>query len=569
MVKLRIMKKDRNTVAFSLFASAVFCAHIVCAEDLTIAAGETVAISGAKTYGTITCDGNLTIADDSVITCETFILGTELGKRGVAEIGNRVSMSITGDDYKDFVIGTDGGAAKFTIGTNSVVQYKKYFCIRHFSSDFVAKLDVDPSLIDDSNQVLIHLKDNASISCSLQDSVVYFSGIEKLKTSSARYVGNVVQLDDGAVINASCFALRGCPHSKVLFNGGGLKQGAWNNFRTSAFLANAHWQDVVASKAKCYFTGTNGNDIVLFKDSWSMCLFASPYGGGSFVCDGDGDVIIKGGRQNAWINGTLWCDFVYHDNFIENLINFNNKKVRFEGIVRLKTTTKNMSIATNKSRFKSLMSKFAELHIGPKVAFDLYGFNLKAGVLNAEGQIFSSKDPEQPEVVFGGADGDCYLGDPGTNTVFRKIGTGALVLSNVTDVAVLSVTTGAVTFAANPAQPVKFGSLMLGENVSFMIGEGRALNIGNLSLDMTSSVSSDVFHPLPEGRLELFNADIVKYPVLLPFTADSVLEKKNLADWTLYIDGELKGAVGSPDPAIGFYSRHLMLGRFGTRIIVR
>jgi hypothetical protein len=171
--------------------------------------------------------------------------------------------------------------------------------------------------------------------------------------------------------------------------------------------------------------------------------------------------------------------------------------------------------------------------------------------------------------VFGGGNGDCYLGDPGTNTVFRKIGTGALVLSNATDVAALNVTTGAVTFASNPAQPVTFGSLTLGENVSLLLGEGRTLNVGNLSMDMTSSVDVDVFHPAREGRLELFNADMLKYPALLPFAADMVPEKKNLAGWTLYIDGALKGDAGNADPVIGFYNKRLTLGRFGIKIVVR
>lgn len=552
--------------------AALTCSSVV-AADYMVGTGEARSLSGVQTYDAIVCDGSLTIADDSVVTCSKLVIGSESGKSGRVEIGNNVSLTVTGNGGNDFVIGYDSASAHLSVGTNSVINCGQVLCLRRFTSSGASSISADSSLIDPTSEVSIHLKDNAKIVGSGTDPVMYFSGGSKLTSSvPAKFVGNIVRLDNGARLNFCCFSIGGRPHTRVLFNGGQLRQGVWNNSRGSALSTSIQWSDKVTD-AKMYMTGTNGNNVVIYKDQWSTYLFSSLSGGGHFVFDGDGDVMFKSGRANAWKNGALWCSFVRTTDFIEDLVDFGGKAVRFQGDVTLKMTDTTMANAssTSRGRLQSFFSKFAELSTGPNVSIDLYGFNLSATCLNAEGPIFSSTDPGTPELVFGGAGTGNRIGNPGTNVVFRKVGTGSLVVSNALDVAELNVTTGSVSFASTEADSsiATFGRLALGENVSLVQAAGREIAVRELSLDASSTASVSVFRPAADGRLDVLNADFGGFPVLLPFEVEGTRQKDNLKTWTLYIDGVMKGGVGAADPKIWISQGHLSLGAFGTMMIFR
>ncbi|MBR4652164.1 MAG: hypothetical protein IKO72_02280 [Kiritimatiellae bacterium] len=565
--------------AFLAFA-AMMMASMALAEDFIVEVGESKRIEGEKTYGRIFCNGELEIADEALVTCTTFVMASGIVQNVKVSIGNDAQLVVNGasgkTDYKECAIGMNGGAGSLILGTNAVLR-----CTQNMGMQILE--DPDRSNFTAENpfpataKMFMHLKKGASVTSSTgsTDSIFNFDRNSLLYSGCARFIGNTVLLDEDSYMNFASVSHVGRPDTRILFNGGSIRQGLWNS-GAGASVRNTvpHWNSTAGSIF--YLTATNGNPVVIDKRSWSNGVFNTPNGGASIYIEGDGDFIVKGSGN--------WCpqgspgiisSLIVSYNVGDNSIKFNNTgAIRIEGSYRFWLVGGLIGSGTYKAPglrdgliANNLFKGNHDLYVGPGITLDICGNTLKAKKAVIDGVIYSSTNTEHLGKLYVGLDGsDCKVHDIGTNVVCIKYGTGSLVMSNATDMAGLTVTTGAVTFAENASGPVHIRSLEMGKNTSFALGGDRPFTVDSLTLDSSATVAVDNFAPAANGSLDLLSFTPTTGLALLPFTAQSTTTPPNLSSWSLYYAGVLQGAVGAAVPEIRMYKQHLTLGTPGTML---
>ena len=309
------------------------------------------------------------------------------------------------------------------------------------------------------------------------------------------------------------------------------------------------------------------------KGNWGAAIFAVGAGSlGSIKTEGSGNFVLHSGQssKNAWINGSLWTAFVNSKDMPAGLLAFGHSgAIRFEGTMWLWLISVDRSQMTRDNFIADgLFNGSRNLEIGPGVHLDVFGNRLNAKKLTTAGDVFSTSTANMGMLKFGADGSNSELYDIGTNVVCVKCGTGSHSMSNATDMAGLSVTTGAVTFVANASGPVHIRSLSMGANTSFALGGNRPFSVDDLTLDASASVAVDRFAPPAGGSLNLLSFTPQSFPAMLPFTAQATQTRTNLGSWSLYYAGVLQGAVGTADPPICIYNHHLCLGIPGMTLSV-
>ncbi len=425
-------------------------------------------------------------------------------------------------------------------------------------------------------KIFIHLMDGASMDGQVMESVLAFGdGTTFAYGSYGRYEGITVRLDADANLNYCSFQQRKRPDCRILFNGGYLRQGYWNRDNTATLFSAIEWWDTNVG-ARWYLTGTNGNDIVIKRDSYANAVFHLSSGGSKFTLDGDGGFVIRGsaGRNNV-------CG-------VSRLVNEDYSPTRtdwivmkFPGRIALEDRIWVMLAAFGKSAVEpgAPRSDFfpdgSTLVVGPNAGIDLYGADITNATIVAEGAIVNGS-ANVSSLVTGGGNVDCRLESLGTNIVVRKSGTGCLTLgTNCVDVASVEIAAGSLAIDGKDADnsAARIRELTLGAGVvctTTVHAVGRTVALERLTMDATASVALDTFAPCAGGALDLINYDSSSQtPVTLPFKAARIVGRTNLKGWTLAFDGEVQGAVGAAEPAVSWHAGNLTLGRWGLLWILR
>lgn len=546
------------------------------AADLTIGVGESETLSGVQAFDRIFCNGSLTIAEGAKISCTSFCMASGVVENVSVTLQNDATLSMPVDGGR-CVIGCDGGAGRLTLGTNALFKTAKRVSVQLTTAEgdaFFTKENPFP----ESARIFIHLMDGASMDGQVMESVLAFGDGTTLSYGSyGKFEGITVRLDKDANLNYCSFQQRKSPDCRILFNGGYLRQGYWNSENTATLFSNIGWWASDNPGARWYLTGTNQNDIVIQRDSYANAVFHLSTGGSKFTLDGDGGFVIRGtaGRNDV-------CG-------VSRLVNEAYSPTRkdwivmtFPGRIALEGNIWVMLAAWGEGAFKpgAPRSDFfpdgSTLVIGPNAGIDLHGADITNATIMAAGAIVNG-GTNISTIVTGGGNIDCRLESLGTNIVVRKSGTGCLTLgTNLVDVAAVAVSAGSIAIdgkdEGNPAACIR--ELTLGAGTSCATTEsarGRRIAVQRLNMDAATNAEIDTFAPVAGGSLSLMNYEggLDRTPVRLPFKVRKHSNGKDFKSWSLYVNGELRGAVGSANPAIGIYDGWLTLGSFGTRIVFR
>ena len=568
--------------SFARRGIAVMLAALACvwaqADDFIVNVGETGRIEGTKTYGRILCNGELEIADDAVVTCTSFVMASGIVQNVKVEIGNNATVTVNGATGSttsyECAIGMDGGSGTLTLGTNATLHCTQGASMQTISSYAAAAFTAEDPF-PSTAKMMLHIKKGAAFTGEKADSQFIFDGGSRLNYSRcARFLGNTIRLDEDAYMDFCSYMQYGRPDSRILFNGGRLKQSIWNNTKTSTILHNTpNWLKV--ESASLYLTSTNGNDIVVERGSWASAVFGVGAGSsGTIATEGDGDFVLcsKGTSPNAWVNGSYWTMFIGSNDMPAGMMSFKHRgAIRFEGtawiwLIGGKVSSVMAPMTRNNFIADRLFNGSHDLKVGPNVRLDLFGNTVKAKKLEASSaNVMSTCTTNNATLIFGLGNADCRLEAVGTNVVCVKCGTGGLVMSNATDLAELNVTTGGVSFASLPGGPaVGIDMLALGKNTSFTLSDGRTLAVSNLVMDSSASASVASFAPAAAGSLNLTSFTRTPGLQLLPFAVQEMMvDAANLSTWSLYFDGAIQGTVGVADPKIRRYKGCLALGTPG------
>ena len=577
------MKRQCRMTGVMVFALAAMASLGTVADDFIVNVGETGRIEGTKSYGRILCNGELEIADDAVVTCTAFVVASGVVQNVKVEIGSNATVTVNGANGSttsyECAIGMDGGSGTLTLGTNATLHCTQAASMQTISS-YAAAAFTSSTPFPSTAKMFLHLKKGAAFTGEKSDSQFTFDGGNRLSYSGcARFLGNTIRLDEDAYMDFCSYMQYGRPDSRILFNGGRLKQGIWNNTKTSTILHNTpNWLNV--SSASLYLTSTNGNDIVIERGSWASAVFGVGAGSsGTIATEGDGDFVLcsKGTSANAWVNGSLWTMFIGSNDMPWNLMRFNHSgAVRFEGtawIWLIGGKVSNAWTPMTRDNFiaNNLFNGSHDLKVGPNVRLDLFGNTVKAKTLeSSSANVMSTCTTNTATLLFGLGNADCRLEDVGTNVVCVKCGTGGLVMSNATNLAELNVTTGRVSFASLQGGPaVKIDKLKLGKDTSFALGDGRTLAVKDLVMDSSAAASVATLSPANGGSLNLTSFTRTPGLQLLPFAVQSLSVSANLKTWSLYFDGAIQGAVGAADPVIRRHGGYLALGTAGFLMMFR
>lgn len=546
------------------------------AADLTIGVGESETLSGVQAFDRIFCNGSLTIAEGAEISCTSFCMASGVVENVSVTLQNDATLSMPVDGGR-CVIGCDGGAGRLTLGTNALFKTAKRVSVQLTTAEgnaFFTKENPFP----ETARIFIHLMDGASMDGQVMESVLAFGDGTTLSYGSyGKFEGITVWLDKDANLNYCSFQQRKSPDCRILFNGGYLRQGYWNSENTATLFSNIGWWASDNPGARWYLTGTNQNDIVIQRDSYANAVFHLSTGGSKFTLDGDGGFVIRGtaGRNDV-------CG-------VSRLVNEAYSPTRkdwivmtFPGRIALEGNIWVMLAAWGEGAFKpgAPRSDFfpdgSTLVIGPDAGIDLHGADITNATIVAEGAIVNG-GTNVSTLVTGGGNVDCRLESLGTNIVVRKSGTGCLTLgTNLVDVAAVAVSAGSIAIdgkdEGNPAACIR--ELTLGAGTFCATTEsarGRRIAVQRLDMDAAANAEIDTFAPVAGGSLSLMNYEggLDRTPVRLPFKVRKHSNGKDFKSWSLYVNGELRGAVGSANPAIGIYDGWLTLGSFGTRIVFR
>ena len=572
------MKRKRTITTAIVFALAALAATGAVADDFIVNVGETGRIEGTKTYGRILCNGELTIDDDAIVTCTSFVMASGVVQNVKVAIGNNATVTVNGANGSttgyECAIGMDGGSGMLTLGTNATFYCTMAAAMQTLSSYGAASFTAE-NPFPSTAKMFMHLKKGAKFAAknSITDAQFAFSTGYRLDyTGCARFVGNTIQLDEDATMDFCAYLQYSRPDSRIVFNGGKIAQNCWNNSKTATLVNNVGWSHKAAG-ARMYLTATNGNPIVVDKSKWSSAVFATTASGGGFTLEGDGDFVLRcSGAQSQWVNGS-WTRFIDVREMNKDYMNFNHTgAIRFEGSAYLWLVGRSTAIGTYPDFIeKKLFKGTRDLYIGPNIRMDLFGNTVKAKKLEASsGNLFSTCTTNNATLCFGLGNADSKLENIGTNVVCVKCGTGSLVMSNATNLAGLNVTTGSVSFASLPGGPtVGIDKLTLGKDTSFTLGDGRTLAVKDVVLDSSASASVSSLAPAAGGSLNLTSFTRTPGMQLLPFAVESLSGAMNLKTWSLYFNDVLQGTVGAADPEIHRYRGHLALGTPGFFMTVR
>mgnify|MGYP004452364937 FL=1 len=562
------------------------------AADLTIGVGESETLSGVQAFDRIFCNGSLTIAEGAEISCTSFCMASGVVENVSVTLQNGSTLSMP-PETGGCLIGCDGGAGVLTLGTNAIFKTTKRVSVQLTTKDGDAFF-TEENPFPETARIFIHLMDGASMVGPTMDSVIAFGDWGKVLSygSYGRFEGITVLLDKDAYLDYSSFQHRSRPNCRILFNGGYLRQGQWNTSRTATLFSNIGWYESTIAGARFYLTGTNRNDIVIQRDSYANAVFHLSSGGGKFTLDGDGGFVIRGtygrhpdgsvtklvnedtGPTKDWIDmkfpgrisigGRIWvqlCAYSY--------------KYKDE-------SGNEKTVKPGKPR-SDFFPEGSTLEIGPNAVLDLQAADItnvtvvcQGSIVNAAVESIANGGNVISTVLIGG-ESDARIESLGTNIVVRKSGTGCLTLgTNLVDVAGVAALEGALAIdgrdEGNPAACIR--ELTLGAGVACATTEsakGRRIAVQRLEMESTANAEIDTFAPVAEGAFSLMNYEggLDKTPVRLPFKVGKTADRKNFKSWSLYVNGELRGAVGSANPAIGIYDGWLTLGNFGTRIVFK
>lgn len=547
------------------------------AVDLTIGVGESETLSGVQAFDRIFCNGSLTIAEDAEISCTSFCMASGVVENVSVTLLNGSTLSMPAGGAGQCLIGCDGGAGTLTLGTNALFKTAKRVSVQYTTPQgnaFFSSENPFPT----TAKISIHLMDGASIDGQYMESVLAFGdGMTLSYGPYGRFEGITVRLDKDANLNYCSFQQRKSPDCRILFNGGYLRQGYWNSDNTATLFSNVGWWSSDNPGARWYLTGTNRNDIVIQRDSYANSVFHLSSGGSKFTLDGDGGFVIRGtaGRNNV-------CG-------VSRLVNEDSSPTRadwivmkFPGRIALEGNIWVMLAAWGNGAFEpgAPRSDFfpdgSTLVIGPNAGIELYGADITNATIMAEGAIVNGS-ANVSTIVTGGGDADGRIESLGTNIIVRKSGTGCMTLgTNIVDVAAVAVSAGSIAIdgkdEGNPDACIR--ELTLGAGTSCVTTEsakGRRIAVQRLDMDAAASAEIDTFAPVADGVLNLMNyeGDLRRTPVQLPLKVRKTADRKNFKSWSLYVNGELRGAEGSANPAVGIYDGWLTLGNFGTKIVFR
>lgn len=417
--------------------------------------------------------------------------------------------------------------------------------------------------------------ENASIDGQISESTFVFGiGTPTLDYGSyGRFEGITVQLDKDANLNYCSFRQHSRPNCRILFNGGYLRQGYYNSACSATLVSNVGWWSYNISGARWYLTGTNGNDIVIQRDSYANAVFHLSSGGSFFTLDGDGGLVIRGtgGRHNKYV--TSLVDEPYAPTADWIAMKFTGR-IAIDGGNYLSLASFSTSTAgTPRSDF---FPNGSTLVVGQDAVLDMHGANVVVLNVTAEGSIVNG-GTNVSEIVTGDGNADGRLESLGTNIVVRKSGTGCLTLgTNLVDVAAVEVVGGSIAIDGKDADGSEscIRELTLGAGTSCATTEsakGRRIAVQRLNLDAAANAEIDTFAPVADGALNLMNHEdgLDRTPLRLPFKVRRHSDGKSFNSWSLYVNGELRGTVGSANPAIGIYDGWLTLGNFGTKVVLR
>ncbi len=436
--------------------------------------------------------------------------------------------------------------------------------------------------------------DGASMVGSYTDSVLAFGDWGKVLTygSYGKFEGITVQLDKDAYLDYASFQHRSRPNCRILFNGGYLRQGSWNSACTATLFANIGWYETTTAGAMFYLTGTNRNDIVIQRDSYANAVFHLSSGGGFFTLDGDGGFVIRGtdgrhfdgsvtrlvyeaqGPTKDWIRMTFPGRISIEGKIMVQMC---------AGFYEYKDEEGNKKTEKPGKPRSDFFPEGSTLEIGPNAIVDLRGADITNVTIVCRGSIVNSavegiaNGGNAISTVLIAGESDTRIESLGTNIVVRKSGPGCLALgTNLVDIAAVAVSEGSIAIDGKDegGSESLIRELTLGAGTSCATTEsakGRRIAVQRLNLDAAANAEIDTFAPVAEGALNLMNCDggLDRTPMRLPFKVRRHSGGKDFNSWSLYVNGELRGAVGSANPAIGIYDGWLTLGNFGTKIVLR
>ena len=526
--------------------SAMMFAGMAVAEDVIVNAGETRTLSGEQEYGSIFVNGTLTIEEDANITAGSFIMASGAVENVSFTLGRNATLKVTGAEQRQCAVGMGEGYGTAVLEEGAQFLPAKQMCV-----GVLTATNIIPA-----GMITIHLKPQATIKSSATDSrFLFFAGQSKGTSLKPKSVLAAVTLDDGAVLDFSSMGIASQPYARINFNGGWLRQSAWNSSLTAMVSCSLNWT-YPSAPTWLYFTSIDGNPIKLEQNTHAHHTISIGGNGTRIQFEGDGDVVFCGTWRTA---NTNYRNALFGDNSWSIYFN-NGGDVRLEGRRNPRLNTD----ATSNAR-RNPIPEDKVLRIAEGASLDLNGYTITNAQLVCDGELYSRYTSLTGTVVVtGGSTTNSTIANITTNIAVRKEGAGSLAFTaNAADIAALDIVQGTVSFTgiSTAAKTTTVERLSMSADTS-LTSDGRTFIFNSLEMDGSASAAVGTFAAVHGAAVRMDNMT-PKGVMPLPFAFATATGKENLDSWTVVVNG------APCDKGVFFHQGRLRLGRPGVSVIIR
>ena len=290
---------NAKTLLASALAAAVCAVSTAISADLTVANGSSQTIDSSATYGTITVNGDLHIANGVTITCTKLTVSDNIGSGKTARlfIGDNAKLTVTGESQT--LIGVRTGRAEVYIGNNAelVAQHGYLNMCWGYSGTTTNPMTEALMVVGTNSLVYVHTDFFYGHGSNKNNYQPSSAGPEKFYSW--------VVLEPGARLQCQRISCQQQVGQKIIFNGGRIVQTPSTSYSSGFIQCNYN-----GGQHNLILEGTNGcpvhlelkarNNYASLYDTggktWSTVRIA---GDGGFLKTGAGDFPILSTRTGS------------------------------------------------------------------------------------------------------------------------------------------------------------------------------------------------------------------------------------------------------------------------------
>lgn len=380
----------------SLAACVALFVSARAADDITVAFGESRTLESG-TYGVVTVNGTLTVADGAVISCTSLLIGVKGDDNGA----ENCAVYTQGAGSQVTVTSTTSGDLKIGNGTRATVTLNA-------NAELTSSCE---SYIGLGNATGVE----TPIHIVLNNATFYAKGLVTCSTSASGSNAEIVIIE----LNGTEAALR--PRQ---FCVGEKKESVRIRFNGGRYVADEYFKSgrsegafrVSSQNDKLYLESVNGQPIRLecWKNTGIVALFQpSTYSDRYIETQGAGELVLE--RAND-------LPLVKSGDYAQGVCFNHTGGIRLMGGAELKLDTLAATVLAN-------MTVPPTVRVGVGSKLDLNGTDLTAGSVETVGSVVNSVAGTTPTLTLGGNGADSvFSAPPDDNLRIVKTGSGRLMM---------------------------------------------------------------------------------------------------------------------------------------------